>query len=169
MNKKKNLRELLGEDYEDFLAIRNVKWVGPYTVDELLDNCLDNAFPKNPECQSIYVVSKKSWDLRPFAEDCSPLYVGSTTGMVPRFRTRIGDLIADMFGFFQPQSGHHSGGMSLHGYCKQKNTNPKKLYIGWLENCQCVRCAEYFFWDLLSPELNVKRPPKCEEHNRYTI
>jgi len=49
--------------------------------------------------------------------------------------------------------------------------NPKDLYIGWVENCNCVRCAESYIYELLEPKLNVNRPPTCKEHKgeeRYT-
>jgi len=163
MTKDEHLRELIGGDYEEFLAFRDTKWVGPYTIDQLLDNCLNDAFPKPPESDSIYLVSAKSWKSRP-SQDCSPLYVGSTTGRSRRFRTRIGDLIADMFGFFQPETGHSSGGQSLNGYCKRNNSNPKQLYIAWLAECRCIRCAELYFWEFLEPQLNFNRPPTCKQH-----
>lgn len=158
-----SLKDLLGEDYEDFLVFKNTKWIGPFTIDQMLDSCLVDSLPKPPESHSIYVISKLPWTKRPSIE-CLPLYVGSTTGRSPRFRTRIGDVIVDMFGFFQWDSGHSSGGISLHNYCKRNSLSPKKLYIGWLEKCGCTRCAEYYFWRDLQPELNRNRPPVCQQH-----
>lgn len=163
MEKERELKALLGDDYEPYIAFRTMKWVGPLCVDELLDYCLDDSRPRIPESGSVYLISAKSWNLRPDT-DCGPLYVGSNTGASPRFRTRVGDLIADMFGFFGNQTGHHSGGISIHEYCKQNNLHPKSLYIGWVSNCGCIRCAESYIHELLDPELNRNRPPKCKRH-----
>lgn len=165
MAREEEMRKALGKDYSEFLAFRDLKWVGPFTIEKLLDNCLDDSFGRPPESRSVYLVSQKAWEVRP-SDDCIPLYVGSNTGKSPRFRTRIGDLIADMFGFYQIQAdtGHSSGGRSLHLYCKDRDLNPKKLYIGWLRECNCVRCAENYIFDLLDPRLNIKRPPTCKRH-----
>jgi hypothetical protein len=38
--------------------------------------------------------------------------VGGNTGGAARFCTRIGDLVADMHGFFGNETGHHSGGIT---------------------------------------------------------
>ena len=103
-----------------------MKWTGPYTIDELLDSILHPAHPRPPESDGVYLISKVEWSGEP-AKDCIPLSVGSNTGRSKRFRTRIGDLIADMFGFFTDDTGHHSGGQSLHGYCKKEQLNPKEL------------------------------------------
>jgi len=113
-----------------------MKWTGPYTVDQLLDSFLAVSHPRPPEGKSVYLVSKDPWTNRP-ATDCSPLYAGSNTGRSMRFRTRVGALIADMFGFFGTETGHHSGGQTLHRYCKDKRVNPKELYIGWVKGCGC--------------------------------
>jgi len=108
-----------------------MSWSGPFTIGELLKKCLDNSFPRPSESSGVYLISRKSWEGQP-SEGCDPLYVGSNTGESKRFRTRLGDLIADMFGFFGTETGHHSGGQTLHGYCMQEKMNPKELYIGWL-------------------------------------
>ena len=165
----KKLRKLLGEDYASFMALINSRWLGPFTIDSLLDQSLNDEFPKPPDSHSVYLISEIPWEKRP-SPKCSPLYVGSTTGKSPRFRTRMGDVIIDMFGFFQDETGHSSGGISLHRYCKANRLNPKSLYIGWLAKCGCMRCAEYYFWDFLEPQLNKKAPPRCPEHlgkNRF--
>ena len=140
-----------------------MKWIGPYTIDELLDSFLDSSRHRPPETNGVYLVSQKRWDGSPTL-DCFPLYVGSNTGKSKRFRTRIGDLIADMFGFFGTETGHHSGGETLNGYCKQHQLNPKKLYIGWIIECCCVRCAEHQSYEQLKPSLNKKRPARCKVH-----
>ncbi len=140
-----------------------MEWIGPYSIDELLDSFLKPSFPIPPETNGVYLISKNTWNIQP-TSDCIPLYVGSNTGKSKRFRTRIGDLIADMFAFFGDDTGHHSGGQSLHNYCKRSHTNPKNLYIGWAEKCRCVRCVENKIYDQLKPRLNKNRPTRCKEH-----
>lgn len=140
-----------------------LKWVGPYTIDELLDSFLKSSYPRPPEVNGVYLISKNRWDEQPTSK-CIPLYVGSNTGRSKRFRTRIGDLIADMFGFFGDETGHHSGGETIYDYCKKEQLNPKKLYIAWVENCGCVRCVENKVYDELGPSLNKNRPTQCKEH-----
>jgi hypothetical protein len=145
-----------------------LKWVGPYRIDELLDQFHK---PQPPESNAVYVVSKKRWHGEP-TETCVPLYVGSNTGRSRRFRTRIGDLIADVFGFYvdagtKNKTGHHSGGKTLHKYCVASNLNPKRLYIGWAEECDCARCAENTIYDQLKPAGTLKnnnRPSRCKKH-----
>ncbi len=139
-----------------------MEWIGPYTIDELLDSVLDPSH-RPPESDGVYLISEKSWTGQPTSV-CDPLYVGSNTGKSKRFRTRIGDLIADMFGFFGSETGHHSGGESLHKHCRSKQLNPKQLHIAWLENCSCVRCVENEIYDQLEPSLNKNRPTRCKEH-----
>ncbi|MBA7677076.1 hypothetical protein ES703_85324 [subsurface metagenome] len=140
-----------------------MEWIGAYSIDVLLDSFLIASHPRPPEANRVYVISKSPWNKQP-TRDCTPLYVGSNTGKSKRFRTRIGDLIADMFGFFGDDTGHHSGGQSLHEYCKRHRLNPKDLYIGWVEKCSCVRCAENKVYDQLKPLLNKNRPTRCKEH-----
>jgi len=140
-----------------------MKWKGPYTINELLDIFLNSLHAQPPEADGVYMISKKRWDIQP-TSDCVPLYVGSNTGKSKRFRTRIGDLIADAFGFFGSETGHHSGGQALHEYCVKEQLSPKKLYISWVENCGCVRCIENKVYDQLKPHLNKNRPKRCKEH-----
>jgi len=137
--------------------------VGPFAIDELLSNCLDDTQPCPPESSGVYLVSLNKWYETP-SEECTPLYVDSNTGKLNKFLTRIGDLIADMFGFFSAETGHHSGGQLIHNYCYEKKINPKSLHIGWLKDCSCVRCDENEMYDLLDPRLNMKRPSRCRNH-----
>lgn len=141
-----------------------MNWKGPVTISELLDRCLDSSFPKLPESNGVYLISRKTWDKQP-TQDCIPLYVGSNTGKSNRFRTRVGDMIADMFGFFGMATGHHSGGQKLYKYCMEQQLNPKELHLGWVEECSCVRCAENAAYDQFRPTLiNKNRPTRCTEH-----
>jgi len=140
-----------------------MEWIGPYTINELLDSFLNRSHPRPPEVDGVYMISKKPWVGQP-TSNCVPLYVGSNTGKSKRFRTRIGDLIADMFGFFGTETGHHSGGQTLHEYCVKEQLNPKRLYIAWVKNCGCVRCIENKIYNQLQPSLNKNQPTGCKKH-----
>lgn len=56
-----------------------MKWVGPFTIDKLLSNCLGDSFPWPPGSSGVYLISEKSWSKKP-TRNCSPLYVGSNAG-----------------------------------------------------------------------------------------
>ncbi len=73
-------------------------------------------------------------------------------------------MVADMFGFYGEETGHSSGGQSLHDYCQRQHLNPRSLYIGWVENCRCVRCVHNELYDYLNPGLNKARPARCDVH-----
>src|SRR5688572_23416864 len=88
-------------------------WTGPYPISDYLENAISDAkewrrrWP--PAGGAVYLVSRYAWTGAPTTE-AQPLYVGGNTGGSQRFCTRIGDLVADMFGFFDGDTGHHSGG-----------------------------------------------------------
>ena len=162
--KEKLLKEALGDHFEEYIAFQKMEWVGPFTVNDLLNNCF-NEFYKPPKSASVYVVSNHQWKQSP-SLDSIPLYVGGNTGKSRQFRRRVGDLIADIFGFW----GHSSGGQSLYRYCEDNKLNPKNLYVGWLKYCGCDRCTENYLYDDLKPKLNKIKPPACKKHfgkNRY--
>lgn len=140
-----------------------MKWKGPFTIDELLDGSVGSSLPELPESGGVYLISERIWDKAP-TQACIPLYVGSNTGKSSRFRTRVGDLIADMFGFFGADTGHHSGGQTVYDYCRKRQMSPKRLYIGWVEECGCVRCVENEIYNQLKPSLNKNRPTRCTKH-----
>lgn len=139
------------------------EWVGPFILDKLLDNVIDPSISMPPESSSVYLVTMESWKKEP-AHDAIPIYVGSNTGKSKRFRTRTGDLIADIFGFYGEETSHSSGGKRINKYCKLYQIDPKKMYIGWIEYCDCQRCAEIRIYNIFHPKLNHSRPPKCDEH-----
>src|SRR4051794_19543171 len=63
------------------------------------------------------VISSRNWPRPPkglTAGERRPLgdlhRSGGTTGKSERFRTRVGDLLADLFGFYTTTTGHHSVG-----------------------------------------------------------
>ena len=140
------------------------KWVGPFQVRQLLDRCLDERFPKPPESNSCYLVTQNRWRRSPSARSAL-LYIGGNTGTSKRFRTRLGDLLADMFGFYGGESGHHSGGQSIHKWCRINSVNPSELYIAWIEGTECHRCLEGRLCRALQPELNQKTPDRCSVHS----
>lgn len=140
-----------------------MRWIGPITIDRLLDGALDSSVPRPPIQPSVYVISREPWAEQP-TENSEPLYVGGNTSNSLLFRTRIGSLVADMFGFFGGPKGHHSGGQTLYRYCVQAGIDPRELYIGWVEDIDCHRCEENRVYDELGPALNKNRPAKCREH-----
>jgi len=156
MSNEKNLKKLLGDDYEKFLVFRDAKWVGSFTIEQLLGNCTNNVFRPSVS-KGIYLVSEKPWSVRP-SDECVPLYVGGST----QLRFRMGDLLSDMFGFFPPR--HHPGRQSLYDYCKRNSLSPMSLHIGWLDKCGCTECAEHYFWEDLEPKRNIRAPQKKCKH-----
>jgi hypothetical protein len=140
------------------------KWVGPFQVRKLLESCLDSTtVPKPPASGSAYLVTKTGWQSNPTAESV-PLYVGGNTGKSARFRTRLGDLLADAFGFYTFETGHHSGGQHIHDWCKKNEVNPLDLHIAWIAGTECPRCLEDRLYRGLSPRLNRMVPSKCKAH-----
>lgn len=139
------------------------RWVGPFRIEQLLADAVDEKLPKPPDSGSAYVVTRAAWKVAPTASDW-PLYVGSNSGKSSRFRTRIGDLIADTFGFYGGGTGHHSGGQSIHKWCKENHFNPLQLHIGWIEDGGCHRCLEIDLFETLSPTLNRVKPSRCPKH-----
>lgn len=127
----------------------SLNWKGPFSIADLLARCLDDGPERPPEDKAIYLVSGNLWSGSP-TEARAPLYVGSNTGKSRRFRTRIGDLIADMHGLFVERrgnskgTGHHSGGQRLYDWCKDKSVRPGDLYVAWAQRGGkwCGPCAE---------------------------
>ena len=140
-----------------------MSWHGPYQIRDLLEMAIDDDRDSPEEDAGIYVITRKAWRGEP-ARDADVLYVGGNTGKSKRFRTRIGDLIADMCGFFGKETGHHSGGQSLWRWCCHERVKPLDLYIGWNTKIHCKRCAEIEVYKNLRPRLNQKRPSRCAEH-----
>jgi hypothetical protein len=140
-------------------------WVGPFRLREYLEKSVDDDQAWPPQRGGVYVVSSLVWRGQPSTTD-DLLYVGGNTGESDRFITRIGDLIADMLGFWGDQTGHHSGGIRLWEYCRENRINPLDLFLGWQVERPCVRCAEYDLFVALAPKLNRKRPARCSVHQK---
>jgi hypothetical protein len=81
------------------------RWVGPFRLRELLENCITPGYPWPPERGGVYVVSERHWAGAP-TRDARILSAGGNTSQSALFLTRVGSLIADMLGFWY----HHSGG-----------------------------------------------------------
>lgn len=138
-------------------------WVGPFEIQRVLDHSIDDSMPLPPESGSAYVVTRNAWKTAP-TSDAVVLYVGGTTGRSARFRTRLGDVLADAFGFFGEETGHSSGGQSIHGWCRENQVSPLRLHIAWVRRCDCHRCLEVELVRRFSPLLNRRKPPRCKKH-----
>ncbi len=148
-------------------------WSGTYKIKQLIENLYKEDQPWPPSGNAVYLISQKSWENQPTPE-CCPLYFGGNTGNSQRFCTRIGDLMADMFGFFDGNTGHHSGGQSLYWWCQDAEVHPWDLYISWATSTPwCSRCAETELASMFVTEwahrnevglLNKNRPPFCLTH-----
>jgi hypothetical protein len=155
---------LLDQNRSSFMLDLEERWVGPFQIRGLLEHCLDDAaIPRAPESGSAYLVTRNEWQSNPTAES-APLYVGGNTGTSARFRTRVGDLLADSFGFYTFERGHSSGGQHVHRWCRENQVNPLDLYIAWIEGTECHRCLEGRLFRELKPKLNRSTPSKCKRH-----
>ena len=140
-----------------------ITWIGPFEFGSLLRDRLDPEAPWPPISGSAYLVTQHFWDRQPTPKSV-PLYVGGNTGHSQRFRTRIGDLLADSFGFFTPERGHHSGGQSIWKWSNEHVVNPLALHLAWVQPGNCHRCLESSLVSQLKPLLNKHRPASCREH-----
>jgi hypothetical protein len=141
-------------------------WVGPFRLWDLLGNCMNDSQPWPPDGNGVYVVSERPWSGAP-TRTAGILYVGGNSSHSPLFAVRVGSLIADMLGFFTNDFGHHSGGQHLWQYCHANRCPPRHpldLYLGWVENVACPRCAEMAVFCALQPSLCRKVPPACQTH-----
>ena len=124
------------------------------------------------ERDAVYLVSEHQWTGQPDA-NAHILYVGGNTGETPRFVTRIGDLIADLFGFYGEATGHHCGGQTLWSWCEHHQFPPAKLWLAW-GTSTCAHCAEKFLYDEFAKATknlfdekglrNKISPPTCKAH-----
>ena len=143
--------------------MKKYHWVGPFQITKILNDVITQDLPRPPDKGGAYLVTKRAWTEYPSIKSV-PLYVGGNSGNSARFRTRVGDLIADTFGFYGGGTGHHSGGQHLYEWCQMENFNPLKLWIGWIDSCSCHRCLENEIFSELNPSLNRMRPTRCPLH-----
>ncbi|MCF8721780.1 hypothetical protein [Nitrospina gracilis] len=153
------------------------QWVGPFTIKQLLENCHNCEQEWPPDTNGVYVVSLKKWRGQP-KRSSEVIYVGGNAGKSKRFATRIGDLFADIFGFYGGGTGHHSGGQAIYEFCNSKRTPPLELFIGWKKYLidpkvkssrfhNCPRCQELKLYEQfkgIGDFLNKYRPRKCKKH-----
>jgi hypothetical protein len=153
-----------------------IAWRGPFQIQTYLDNAVSRdlvwqeRWPR--ERDAVYIVSERGWDGKP-DEAAHLLYVGGNTGGSDRFVTRIGDLLADVFGFYGKETGHHSGGQTLWQWCDHHRFPPTKLWLGW-GTSECARCAEKLLYDKFPKATknvfdekglrNKISPPACPKH-----
>jgi hypothetical protein len=155
------------------------RWMGPFRVGDYLDHAVSrdpvwkDRWP--PAGNGVYLVSRDTWTGQPTEASC-PLYIGGNTGTSTRFCTRIGDLIADLFGFFDGDTGHHSGGQKLWRWCDHHQVPPASLFLAWAsagDAAWCARCAEGTLFESFPRAtsldhnglLNKVRPPACGAHS----
>lgn len=136
-------------------------WVGPFRIETLLSRCIDTSQEWPQEDKGVYVVTRVAWVDGPESTD-GVLYVGGTLGTSPRFCTRVGDLVADLHGFYGSKTGHHSGGQKLHEWCVKNRVRPGELFLGWRNYVHCARCAEAHEITRLAPLLNRNKAPRCQ-------
>jgi hypothetical protein len=140
-----------------------MSWKGPFHLRQYLDRSIapDQVWP--PEEGGVYLISRAAWQGQP-DDAAGVLYVGGNTGVSARFRTRIGDLIADLLGFWGDETGHHSGGIRMWQYCYDNKINSLDLYLAWQDDLECPRCAEFTLYNELHPPLNRRHPNRCTKH-----
>lgn len=139
------------------------QWVGPFRLREYLERSIDPDQVWPPASGGVYVLSRLAWTGTP-TPAADALYVGGNTGVSPRFITRIGDLVADVLGFWCNETAHSSGGWRVWEYCFKERIHPLDLYLGWIIGVPCARCAETDVYDALQPRINLKRPAGCADH-----
>ncbi len=71
------------------------QWIRLFNFEEMLDNAPGFNLPLPPCDKGVYIVSSKLWNKIP-SSHCTPLYVGKSENT----RNRVGNLNADVFGFF---------------------------------------------------------------------
>jgi hypothetical protein len=82
---EKAIKQLPGENYEEFRMLTKTRWVGPFTIDYLLDNCLGNSLAEPPDSHSVYLISRKAWEKQP-DEVSLPGHVNISAEIVARRR-----------------------------------------------------------------------------------
>jgi hypothetical protein len=125
-----------------------VRWSKPIQIKKLILECVelagDDPTVWPPETASVYIVTHKEWhgeDQQPTTAN-KPAYVGSNSKNPKLFRRRVGDLIADLFGFCGEKLGHHAGAMRMHRHFRQLKIPPHDLYIAWAVKLDCTKCLE---------------------------
>lgn len=87
---------------------------------------------------------------------------GKTVVEHPEAKRMLADVRAG--NIFGSDMGHHSGGQSIHRWCRDIRVNPLNLHLAWVARCRCHRCLEVELVRELSPILNKKAPARCSVH-----
>jgi hypothetical protein len=140
-----------------------VCWVGPFRLRDYLEMAADPKQVRPPEYKGVYILSQRPWVGVPTKDD-SILYVGGNTTEWGYFRRRVGDLVADVLGFFNKEFGHNPGGQSAWRFCRRNHLKPLDLYLGWVEGVHCPMCAEKEVYEKLGSALGRRAPPRCKIH-----
>ncbi len=140
-------------------------WRGPCRLQRLFERCLDDDLERPAAAAAAYLVSAHSWTGDAPTPACHPLHLGAATGAPGRLRTGVGDLVADLLGFFDERTAPPSGGQALHAWCRRTGTEPGRLFLSWLvDPTGCGRCRERTWYERLRPLLNGRIPPACPDH-----
>jgi hypothetical protein len=148
-------------------------WVIPRTVEKQLQLIAErakdgadsdpNVWPRAKS--GVYVVAERSWEGNgepPKTADVR--YVGKGDGKQNnQLRKRVGDLIIDICGYFDKDTGHHTFPYKFKDEYRERDP-VKELYISWAE-VECASCVENHLYDKFNGErklLNKRKPPKCK-------
>ena len=141
-------------------------WVGPFQIKEFLKKSLDKKQPLPTGKKGIHLVTKKKWQGTP-SKKCEPMYVGGVTGDSDRLLSRVGELVAAMFGLYSKNTKTHTGGQLISTHFRrteEKEYHPLGLWIAWRTDITCNRCAEKKVYDEIRPWCNERSPPFCNKH-----
>ena len=143
-------------------------WYGPYQIAQLLTHTVGEGAWLPPDNGTVYVVTRTDQRVQQINPLPNVLYVGGITAQ-NRFRIRVGDLIADMLGFFSENlPTRHCAGPKVRCWCQLHGVNPSELYLWWKTE-GCPRCEEIIAFDELHPKLNKKRPNRCDLDGRQAV
>jgi hypothetical protein len=118
----------------------------------------------------VYVVAERFWEGNGEPPKTAGVrYIGKGDGKQKnQLRKRVGDLIIDICGYFDKDTGHHTFAYKFKEL--QPGRDPMKLFISWAED-ECASCAENLLCDKFkdSELLNGAKPPKCKFHHLKPI
>lgn len=113
----------------------------------------------------VYVVAERSWEGRGEPpETVRVLYVAKGDGKQKKqLRKRLGDLIIDVCGYFDKDTGHHTFAYKFKD--RYPRLDPMELYISWAE-VDCASCDGIRLYDKFNGGslLNSGRPSRCKSH-----
>jgi hypothetical protein len=144
-------------------------WVTPRTVKEQLQLIAErvkggadsDASVWPPARSGVYAVAKHPWEGNDEPPKSAGVrYVGKGDGeQNNQLRKRVGDLIIDICGYFDKDTGHHPFPYNFKD--QFPGLDPMELYISWAED-ECASCAENRLYDKFNDGalLQVK-PSKC--------